>query len=153
MNGKKVLLICKSVHHSNTLRIAKAMGQVFNAEIIEPDNCDANLLAQFELIGFGSGIYNGKHHERLFDLLNRIDKQNNMKAFIFSTSTVPLEVIHKNLKEELVKKGFNVIADFYCKGFMDYSFSKNIFGGLNKGRPNDKDLRRAQDFANNLAAR
>ncbi len=30
---------------------------------------------------------------------------------------------------------------------MDYSFAKYIFDGLNKGRPNEKDLNKAKDFA------
>ncbi|MEG0772083.1 MAG: hypothetical protein RR409_02035 [Clostridium sp.] len=54
--------------------------------------------------------------------------------------------IHKELRKSLSEKGFNVIEEFACRGFMDYSFTK-YFGGLNKGRQNDEDLRMAREFA------
>jgi len=33
---------------------------------------------------------------------------------------------------------------------MNYSFSKYFFGGLNKKRPNAKDLNKAKNFAINI---
>ncbi len=47
-------------------------------------------------------------------------------------------------------KGFIVISEFICKGFMNYSFTKYIFGGLNKKRPNELDFNNATDFAINI---
>ena len=58
-----------------------------------------------------------------------------------------MKTLHKPIKEEMTQKGFNIIGDFYCKGYMTHSFTKHIFGGLNKGRPNDNDLKKAKDFA------
>jgi hypothetical protein len=55
------------------------------------------------LIGFGSGIYNGEHHKSILDLADSIDRQNNKKAFIFSTSTVPLEVVHKTRAGRMIR--------------------------------------------------
>jgi len=54
--------------------------------------------------------------------------------------------MHKDLRKSLSEKGFNIIGEFCCKGFMDYGFTKYL-GGLNKGRPNDQDLKKAQEFA------
>jgi hypothetical protein len=51
------------------------------------------------------------------DLTDRIDKQDNKKAFIFSTSTVPLEFMHKTLKGKLIEKGFDIMGHYYCKDF------------------------------------
>ena len=53
------------------------------------------------------------------------------------------------LRARLLKKGFDIIGEFRCRGFADYGFLK-IFGGTNKGRPNGKDLQEAKDFARKL---
>jgi hypothetical protein len=42
-----------------------------------------------------------------------------------------------------------IIDEFICAGFNTNSFLK-LFGGINKGRPNVEDLRRAEEFALNL---
>lgn len=54
---------------------------------------------------------------------------------------------HKQLREGLTKLNFNVIGEFQCKGFFDYVFIKYINGGMNKGRPDEDDLKKAKDFA------
>jgi flavodoxin len=53
---------------------------------------------------------------------------------------------HEALRTKLVEKGFNIIDEFSCKGFNTNSFLK-IFGGMNKGRPNIDDLKKAESFA------
>ncbi|MCK5177141.1 MAG: flavodoxin, partial [Candidatus Aenigmarchaeota archaeon] len=56
-------IICISIHHGNTKKIAKAMAKVLDADILEPANIDILSLDKYELIGFGSGIYGWKHHK------------------------------------------------------------------------------------------
>jgi hypothetical protein len=66
------------------------------------------------LIGFGSGIYDSKHHQSLFALVDRLPQVTNKNAFVFSTCGVPAigmtaEYVTKNhaqLKEKLQAKGF-----------------------------------------------
>ncbi len=53
------------------------------------------------------------------------------------------------LKEKLQSKGYVIVDEFSCPGFNTNSFLK-YFGGLNKGRPNAEDLKRAEEFARNL---
>lgn len=150
MNDKKALIIVSSTHHNNTFKIAEILSKELNAKIKRTDDVKSEELSDYELIGFGSGIYNGKHHKSLFELINNLKTQNNKKVFIFSTSTIPLLIMHKPLKEKLIGKGFKIIGDFYCKGFMNYSFTKFIFGGLNKGRPNLNDFNKAKEFAKKI---
>ncbi|MFT9497353.1 flavodoxin family protein [Anaerosolibacter sp.] len=142
-------MVCASVHHNNTLNVAKVMGEELNAEIIKPSEFNCEMISDYDLIGFGSGIYNGKNHQSIFNLIDGLKVQNHKHAFIFSTSTIPVKVMHKSLKESLIAKEFHIVGEFYCKGFMNYSFTK-FLGGLNKGRPNDRDLEKARNFARNL---
>lgn len=147
MSEKTTLIICESVHHKNTIKIANAIGEILNAEVIEPRDFRIENISKYDLIGFGSGIYNGKHHTNILNLVSKLGKQANKNAFIFSTATIPVEAQNKFLNEALREKGFNIIGQFSCKGFMDYKLLKYFFGGLNKGRPNENDLINAKEFA------
>ena len=147
MIEKAILIICASYHHKNTMDICKIFIEEMNAVVIEPLDFQEEMLDEFQLVGFGSGIYNGKHHNSLLELAGRIKEQNSKKAFVFSTSTVGLKSLHKNLNKILFDKGFKLVDEFSCKGFTDYSFTKYFFGGMNKGRPNKKDCNEAKKFA------
>lgn len=147
MKSKKVLIICQSIHHGNTLKIAMVIAKELNADIKKPSEVSNSLMDEYDIIGFGSGIYDGKHHVSLFKLLNEINIQKDKKSFIFSTATICYKKMHEQLRQELVSKEFSVIDEFICKGFIDFSFIKYIFGGLNKWRPNQKDIEKAKEFA------
>jgi flavodoxin len=143
---KKILLICQSVHQGNTLKVAKEIAKELNADLKNPSEINFKDLKKYEFIGFGSGIYNGKHHQSLFNLLKDIEKQDNKKTFIFSTASIKYKKMHKSLRTELLSKGYIILDEFICKGYNNYSFLKYI-GGINKNRPNEKDLKKAREFA------
>lgn len=147
MQHKKTLIVCQSIHHGNTIKIAKVIADELNADIKKPSEVKLDEFDKYDIIGFGSGIYNGRHHVSIFKLLREINLQNNKKSFIFSTATIPYKKMHEQLRKELVSKGFSIIDEFICRGFIDYSFIKYFFGGLNKSRPNKKDFEKAQEFA------
>jgi len=150
MKDKKILIICVSTHHGNTLKVAKVIGESLNAPVISPADVNPATLSAYDLIGFGSGIYNQQHHASLFALIEKLPPQNHQKTFIFSTNTFGLKMLHKPLEEKLIEKGFDVIGEFSCPGFIDYSFIKYFFGGLSKGRPDENDLKNARDFAQKI---
>jgi flavodoxin len=149
----KSLLVLFSYHHKNTEKIANVFAKVLDAQIKTPQQIDPEELQEYNLIGFGSGIYGAKHHESLLDLADRLPQVTNKKAFIFSTSalTDKAKVLkdHSFLKEKLQSKGYIIVDNFQCKGFNTNSFVK-FFGGMNKGRPNAEDLENAEEFAMNL---
>jgi len=152
----KTLIIYSSTHHGNTEKVAKVMSNTLNAELLRVEQVDINMLAAYDLIGFGSGIYFGKYHRSLPELVDKLPMLENKKAFIFSTSGLrKIPFIHdfdKPLKEKLKQKGFNIVGKFSCRGF-DTSQAAKIIGGLHKGRPNEKDLKQADDFARGLEDR
>ena len=149
----KTLIIYVSVHHGNTEKVVKAMASVLNADLLRVEQADANMLAGCDLIGFGSGIYFGRHHESLLNFVDRLPRLGDKKAFILSTSGLRrirfIHDFHKPLRGRLQQKGFNIVGEFSCRGF-DTSRAANIVGGINKGRPNEKDLKQAEDFARGL---
>lgn len=142
------IVICVSVHHGNTKQIADAIAEVLRAQVCTPDKADVAMLADYELIGFGSGIYYGKHHQSLLDFVDNLPTLNK-QAFVFSTRGGALDHNHDPLKQRLERKGLRIVAEFSCKG-LDTSGVFNYIGGINNNRPNDNDLRDAQEFARAL---
>jgi flavodoxin len=152
------LVIVFSYHHKNTEKIAGVIAKALGAKINKtPQRIGPKELQKYSLIGFGSGIYDGKNHKSLLELADKLPKVNNRKAFIFSTCGLPAMFMtkevalgnHSLLRDKLKSKGYTIADEFGCPGFNTHSFLR-LFGGLNKGRPNARDLKNAEGFAKKL---
>jgi flavodoxin len=139
----KSVIVVISIHHNNTLKIANAIANLLNAQIKKPQEMNPKELQNYNLVGFGSGIYGEKHHKYLLDFADKLPQVINKKAFIFSTSGIASKSKaaedHYPLRKKLESKGYLIVDEFQCKGFNTNSFLK-YFGGMNKGRPNAEDL-------------
>ncbi len=149
----KSLIVVYSYHHNNTQKIAQAMAKPLDAEVKSPQQVILEELSQYDLIGFGAGIDSGKHYKVLLDFSGTLPQVDSKNAFIFSTAGVTgekkLAKDHLTLRGNLEAKGYRIIDEFQCKGFNTNLFLKYI-GGMNKGRPNEEDLKRAEEFAQHL---
>ena len=134
------------------------MAQVFDAQVKTPQQTIPEELPNYDLVGFGSGIDSGKNYKELINFANKIPQVTDKKAFIFSSSGMPVGIsgqqrveeytskCHTTLKETLQSKGYTIVGEFGCAGFNTNKFLK-YFGGINKGRPNSEDLKHAEEFA------
>ena len=147
----KTLIICFSYHHKNTEKIASVFAKTLDAEVKIPSEVDPQVISDYDLIGFGSGISFGNHYKMLLDLVDKLPAVTNKKAFIFSTSgqTNNGPKFHRKLREKLEPKGFSIAGEFNCAGFDTYGLLK-IAGGIQKGHPNEEDLKQAEAFALSL---
>jgi len=149
----KNLIVVYSYHHQNTQKIAETFAKILDAQIKTPQQTSPAELQTYDLVGFGAGIDSGKHYKQLLDFADQLPNAEGKKAFIFSTSGVSnlryKTKIHKTLREKLEAKGYLILDDFNCHGFNTNSFLKHI-GGMNKGRPNEEDLKEAEEFAQKL---
>ena len=50
------------------------------------------------------------------------------------------------MREKLQSKGYIIVDEFSCPGYNTNSFLK-LIGGINKGRPNTEDLKKAEELA------
>jgi flavodoxin len=145
----KTLIVYTSVHHQNTEKVAKVMTEELDADYIHTVHVKPETLKAYDLIGFGSGIYFMKHHKTLLQLVDSLPTMTQKRAFVFSTSGDGKIKHHAALKEKLVSRGFTIVDEFCCKGW-DTVGPLKLFGGINKGRPDDKDLAAARAFAQGL---
>jgi flavodoxin len=149
----KCLIVVYSYHHGNTEKVANAFADILKAEVKNPDTFDPQDLQKYDLVGFGAGIDHGKHYAPVLKLAEDLPNVSNKKAFIFSTSGITgkkkTAADHAALRKILVSKGYTIVDEFNCKGLDTYGVLKYI-GGLNKGRPNEEDLKEAEIFADKL---
>lgn len=150
----KSLIVVYSYHHSNTEKIAKAMAESINAELKHPIDAVNENIDDYDIIGFGAGIDSGKHYKEIIDYASSLQAVKGKKAFIFSTAGISSEKKkmkdHAALREVLSSKGFEIIDEFACPGFDTNSVLKYI-GGIQKGRPNEDDIKSAVAFAKKIA--
>ena len=148
------IIFLHSYHNMNTKKIGNVIAEKIDAPIIDIIKNNAPIeLETYDLIGFGAGIDSGKHYLEMLKFAENLPNIKNKNAFIFSTSGVysnkKLLKDHKALRTILENKGFNIIGDFGCKGYNTNSILK-YFGGMNKGSPNNEDIKNAEIFGEKL---
>lgn len=154
---EKAVIIVHSYHHKNTEKVAKAMAGVLGAEIKAPKEASIEDVQKSSLIGIGSGIDSGNNYKPVIDFAEKLPSDEGRRAFIFSTYGAPeafaneefVSANHKKLREVLESKGYKIVGQFACPGYDTNSFLKYL-GGISRGRPNEKDLKRAEKFARDL---
>ena len=150
----KAVIVCTSVSHGNTKRIADVMGRVLSAPVVEPEQLDPAELADCDLVGFGSGIFSGKFHPRLLRFVESLPEGERRRAFVLATSglpELPFRPFTRPLARLLEQKGFEVGDAFSCRAF-DTWLPFKLVGGLNRARPGAGDLAAARAFAERLQA-
>lgn len=149
---KKTIIIFESYHHKNTEKIARILAQSLQAKLYRPDQINLSKLSDFDLIGFGTGIYHGKPHEKIQHFLEQLPFLKNKKAFLFTTSGFIKDNYGQNIRKMISKKGLLLFGSFACKGYDTYGHLK-VLGGLNRGHPDLEDFYNAEIFANDLENR
>ena len=124
------------------------MAEKVSADILKAADANLNKFGKYDIVGFGSGVYNGKLHKELSEILSKLPQQDDKKGFIFSTtgSKTYSSMAHERFRPMLEEKGFEIIGEFSCLGF-DTALTKE---GINNGRPNKQDIKDAEDFIVNI---
>jgi ferredoxin len=143
--NKECIIICQSFYNGNTLKLAKAMAEILSCKVISASEAMNTDLSHYSAIGLGSGIYFGSHHPEIIEVAQKMNKEP-QRVFIFSSRGNPmLGKYHEPLKKILIEKGKTIAGEFSTKGY-DGTGPFVIVGGGNKGKPNEKDIRKAKRF-------
>lgn len=145
----KVLITYNSIHHGNTEKVAIAMASAIDADLLKYDEVDGYNILDYDIVGFGSGIYYGKPNKELMEFIEKLPTVKNRKAFVFITSGKENAKYGVELEKKISKEGFEVVGKYSCKAFDTWGPLK-LIGGINKGKPDEKDLEEAEIFIKDL---
>ena len=147
------LIVCASRAYGNTRKIAEAMASALVAEVVTPEEARRIKIEDYDLVGFGSGIYAMNFYSDLRRFVEMLPKVEGRKAFLFLTSASSERSMNKpvaKLTADLVDHGFDVFGHFWCRGFWNPLLLRFI-GGVNQGHPDQADLDSATTFARRVA--
>lgn len=148
----KILIIVNSKHRQNTMKIAEAMAEAAPALIVDVENAKHYKLSDFDIVGFGSGIYAGKFDGKIIKLIESLDNSPS-SVFVFSTSgTGKYEKYNLPVVNLLESKNKTVLGSFGCKGLCKW-FIFALVGGIAKGHPDIEDFEAAQVFIEDMMKR
>lgn len=150
----KTLIIYSSEYKKNTEKIANIFKEKAECDLVNVKNFKNINLDNYDLIGFGSGVYVESLSPKLFTIIEKLELKDK-NVFVFSTSGVGMKYYNKKLIKILISKGAINKGSFACKGsFKARDFSNNkvfhIIGKLTKGHPSHKDLKNAEKFFVNM---
>lgn len=140
----KILIVVKSDHRQNTLKIAEAMSEAAPLTVVEFEEVSRFNLNDYDIVGFGSGIYAGKFNKKIVNLI-KDNAENLTNTFVFSTSGTGKAAYNDAVVELLNNMGKNVLGSFCCKGLCKW-FIFALVGGIAKGHPDAADFDAAQAF-------
>jgi flavodoxin len=151
---RTIAVVYASIHHGNTQKLAELLSTELSADLFSVDQIrtDSVNLDRYDLVGFGSGIYFGRHHASLLRLIESCS-QSPRRVFIFSTAGLPFLrwFQHLPLRRRLVSKGCRIVSEFCCRGW-DTVGPLWLIGGINRKHPDATDLNRAKEFARQTIA-
>ena len=124
------------------------MAEALNATLLEPEDVGVSSLQDYDLIGFGSGIYWGRFYKRLRNFIKELPELQNKKVYLFGTYGHG-ELPFKPMEKLLQKKGCIVVGKFSCLGYNTFFLSR-FLGRVNLGKPDTADQQRARKFAESL---
>lgn len=119
----------------NTKRLAEAMAESLGVEALP---IDVPLDEPVDLLFLGNSYYAFSIDPEVVQFIQSLDKDKVGKIVNFGSAAM-LNSTWKKVKKQADKKEIPLEEkEFHCKG---------EFKGLHKGRPNEEDLKAAQDFA------
>ncbi len=148
----RAVIVYESFHHGNTERVARAMADTLGADLVRPKRRQARDLSAYDLVGLGSGIYRSRHHPSLVEFAQGARFADGARVFLFSTAGVPSlsSLWHRALRAALAGRSIPVAGELCLPGYDTYAIF-GLVGGINHGRPGDRELERAREFAQSVA--
>ena len=95
----KSLIVVFSYHHNNTEKVANTIATVLDAPVKTPGQVNPDEILEYDLVGFGSGIYSATFDASLLDLTRRLPQVKDKKAFLFSTYGAPVFIADREFVE------------------------------------------------------
>ena len=141
-----VCIVYSSTHHGNTEKVLNKIKEKFpETVLIKAGDFNPDDFNRYEAIGFASGIFYFKFAKSVDKLFEQALVSGVQKLFFIYTAGAVNAGFEKTLRKKTEQSGKICMGIFGCKGFDTFGPLK-LIGGLNKNRPNEKDVKNAIDF-------
>lgn len=144
----KSVIIYASTHHGNTKKVVDAIATECEVERIDATKVHEKDLSGYDMIGFASGIFFTKFSEQVLNFA-RVNLTENKKVFFIATAGNPIDLNFHSISDIVKEKQCEEVGRFQCKGFDTYGPFK-LVGGIQKGHPDDEELKAAIEFYRRL---
>ncbi len=140
------ILIYASHHQGNTEKLVRAIAKAHPVRLLDAQT-ETAALAEYDLIGFASGIDFGKFYPAVTALARTLPAGKAVYALFTCARTQPAygEEIRKIAQEA----GCTFLGKFGCKGFNTYGPWK-LIGGMNRAHPSPEELAAGVEFYEQL---
>ena len=150
MEGKKIIVFYYSYSSMSTEKLVKGIQTSFpNMEILLLLSEEKNDVSSYDYVGFASGIYAWDFGKPIYEKLEKLQGLEGKKCFSLCTSTAGSEKYTLYPKDAIEKKGGKFIGGWGCLGKAVF-FPLNMFGGVNKVKPDEEDFKKGTEFLKKL---
>lgn len=147
----KTAVVYYSQHHNNTKKVIDAIAENHDITLIDAAKTEKENLAEYDLIGFASGIYYSKFHKSVLKFADD-NLPTDKKVFFLYTCGAKKDSYTKSIKDIVSKKSAHILGEYGCIGFDTFGPFK-LIGGLGKGHPDSTELENAVEFYNGILSK
>lgn len=145
----KTAIVYCSTHHGNTKKLVDAIAARYDVTCIDAAQTQAYDLADYDLIGFASGIYFSKFHKSVLQFAQQ-NLPAHKRVFFLYTCGAEKDTYTKAIEAAARQKDAQIAGSFGCLGYDTYGPFR-LVGGIAKGHPDAADLDAAVRFYEGLA--
>ncbi len=144
----KTAIVYYSAHHGNTKKLLDAIAARHDVTLIDAAHPAVTDLADFDQVGFASGIYYSKFHKSVLAFAGDHLPQGKPVFFLY-TYGAKKEGYTKAIRAVTDTKNAPVKGEYGCFGFNTFGPFK-LIGGIAKNHPTADEISDAVKFFENL---
>lgn len=144
----KTAIVYYSRHHENTKKILDAIASKNDVTLIDVTASPRDDLAEYDRIGFASGIYYSKFNKSLIEYAKE-HMPDGKETFFIYTCGAKKDGYTKVIAEATAKHGAKILGEYGCLGFDSFGPFK-LIGGIAKGHPTNEEIDGAVKFYEDL---
>ena len=150
MEDKKIIIFYYSYSAMSTEKLVKGIQSIYpNIEILLLPSEEKNDVSSYDYVGFASGIYITGMGEPIFKKIEALQGLEGKKCFSLCTSGRNVSRYPYYPKKALEQKGAKYLGGYGCHGKVNY-FPFSAFGGVNKDKPDENDIKNGAEFLKKL---
>ncbi|WP_324822405.1 flavodoxin [Sinanaerobacter sp. ZZT-01] len=143
----KVVIVYESTHHGNTKILVDAIAKKNEVDLVDATKTNSIPYERYDMIGFASGAAFGKFYKKITSLARSVPS--GKKVFFLYSCGKNSKDYSKNICGILEANGCISLGSYGCCGYDTYGPLK-LMGGINKGHPDENEIRGAVDFYTSL---